>query len=192
MKLGLIAMSGVRAQNAELNALGLTLPGFVERSRVIASLPSLALLTLAGLTPDDIDLGYIEVPDLAAIDDLPAEFDAVAIASYTAQIKDAYRLADRYRRAGTWVILGGLHVSACPDEARGHADAVVLGEAESVWPRVLSDLHRGSLQPVRPTASGCCERWPRRMSAGSRRPTSPSPMTTSCWRSYAIPAAPSC
>ena len=51
MKLGLIAMSGVRAHNPELTALGLTLPGFVERNKVIASLPSLGLLTLAGLTP---------------------------------------------------------------------------------------------------------------------------------------------
>ena len=46
MKLGLIAMSGVRAHNEELTRLGLTLPGFVERNRIIASLPSLGLLTL--------------------------------------------------------------------------------------------------------------------------------------------------
>lgn len=148
MKIGLIAMSGVRAENAELNALGLTLPGFVDRSRVIASLPSLALLTLAGLTPGDFDLSYIEIPDLSRIDGLPGEFDAVAIASYTAQIKDAYRLANRFRHAGTRVILGGLHVSACPEEAREHADCVVLGEAESLWPQVLSDLRQRSLQPV--------------------------------------------
>ena len=51
MKIGFIAMSGVRAQNADLVAAGLTLPGFIERSKVIASLPSLSLLTLAGLTP---------------------------------------------------------------------------------------------------------------------------------------------
>src|SRR5882724_8015047 len=47
-RIGFIAMSGVRAQNAELLAAGLTLPGFIERSKVIASLPSLSLLTLAG------------------------------------------------------------------------------------------------------------------------------------------------
>jgi radical SAM superfamily enzyme YgiQ (UPF0313 family) len=148
MKLGLIAMSGVRVMDAELMRLGLTLPGFVERSRVIASLPSLALLTLAGLTPDDVAVSYLEVPDLAAVDGLPGEFDAVAIASYTAQIKDAYRLADRYRAAGTTVILGGLHVTALPDEAARHADAIVLGEAEPVWPRLIGDLRRGALQPV--------------------------------------------
>lgn len=148
MRLGLIAMSGVRAQNAELNRLGLTLPGFVERNRVIASLPSLSLLTLAGMTPGDIEVSYHEVPDLEALDDLPGSFDAVAIASYTAQIKDAYRIAERYREAGSKVILGGLHVTARPEEARRHADSIVLGEAEPIWPAVISDLKAKNLQPL--------------------------------------------
>ena len=51
-RIGFIAMSGVRAHNAELTRLGLTLPGFVDRNQIIASLPSLGLLTLAGLTPE--------------------------------------------------------------------------------------------------------------------------------------------
>jgi radical SAM superfamily enzyme YgiQ (UPF0313 family) len=148
MKLGLIAMSGVRVEDAELMRLGLTLPGVVERSQVVASLPSLGLLTLAGLTPRDVELAYLEVPDLAAVDGLPGEFDAVAISSYTAQIKDGYELAGRYRRAGARVILGGLHVTALPYEARSHADAIVLGEAESVWPRVAGDLLHGRLREV--------------------------------------------
>ena len=117
MKLGLIAMSGVRAHNPELTALGLTLPGFVERNKVIASLPSLGLLTLAGLTPPEIETRYLEVPDLKDVAGVPEEFDAVAISSFSAQIGEAYELADRYRLLGTRVILGGLHVSALPDEA---------------------------------------------------------------------------
>ncbi len=154
MKLGLIAMSGVRAQNPELNRLGLTLPGFVERNRVIASLPSLSLLTLAGMTPTDIEMEYHEVPDLSRMADLPGIFDVVAIASYSAQIKDAYRLADRYRRAGSKVILGGLHVSARPHEAATHADSIVVGEAEPVWAQVLSDLRAKRLQPRYAASSG--------------------------------------
>ncbi len=51
MKIGLIALSGIRVVDEELLRLGLTLPGFVERSKTIASLPSLGLLTLAALTP---------------------------------------------------------------------------------------------------------------------------------------------
>lgn len=144
MKLALIAMSGVRAHNPELTALGLTLPGFVERNRVIASLPSLGLLTLAGLTPPDVETHYLEVPDLASVDGVPGEFDAVAISSFSAQMSEAYELADRYRALGTKVILGGLHVSALPEEARAHADAVVIGEGEPVWPTVVSDLADGA------------------------------------------------
>ena len=148
MKLGLIAMSGIRAQNQELTRLGLTLPGFIERSRVIASMPSLALLTLAGMTPEDIHVDYVEVPDIRALDGLPGAYDAVAISSYAAQIKDAYQLAARYRAEGTLVILGGLHVTMVPGEAVEHADSVVLGEGEIAWPRVLADLRRGALQRV--------------------------------------------
>jgi hypothetical protein len=86
MKLALIAMSGLRAHNEELTRLGLTLPGFVERNKTIASLPSLGLLTLAGMTPDDIELGYFEVEELAHFDGLPDDYDAVAISSFSAQM----------------------------------------------------------------------------------------------------------
>jgi radical SAM superfamily enzyme YgiQ (UPF0313 family) len=147
MRLGFIALSGVRAHNTELTRLGLTLPGFVDRNRIIASLPSLGLLTLAGLTPSSIDVEYLELP--GEVDDAPlGSFDAVALSSFTARIKDAYRLADRYRAAGVKVILGGLHVTALPGEAMQHADAIVVGEGEPVWPELLADLQAGYLKPV--------------------------------------------
>ncbi len=147
MKLGLLALSGVRCRNAELLAMGLTLPGFVERSKVIASLPSLGLLTLAGMTPEDVEVTYIEVPDPASLSELPGDFDAVAISSFTAQIKEAYKLADRYSEAGVTVLMGGLHVTARPDEALRHADSVLLGEGESLWPQMIADLCANRLQP---------------------------------------------
>ena len=146
MKIALLAMSGVRAANEELNAVGMTMPGFVERSKVIASLPSLSLLTLAGLTPDEFEISYHEVPDLRLLEVLP-DCDVAAIASFSAQIKDAYRLSDRYREAGVRTVLGGLHVTARPDEAVRHADAIVVGEGELSWPRLLDDLRAGRLQP---------------------------------------------
>ena len=148
MKLGLIAMSATRAHNKELTELGFTLPGFVDRSRVIASLPSLGLLTLAGMTPREIDLDYVDVPDLEKVNGLPGEYDAVAISSFTAQMNEAYELADRYRAAGTTVLLGGLHVTALPDEAARHADAIVIGEGEPSWPKLISDLVNNRLLPV--------------------------------------------
>jgi radical SAM superfamily enzyme YgiQ (UPF0313 family) len=148
MRLGLIAMSGVRAYNKELVEFGLTLPGFVERSEVIASLPSLGLLTLAGLTPPHWGIEYIEVRDIAELSGLPGHFDLVGISSFSAQIHEAYELADRFRAAGVTVVLGGLHVSAVPNEARRHGDSIVIGEAEPVWQTLLADFERGELQPV--------------------------------------------
>lgn len=59
MRIAFIAMSGVRAASEELNRIGMTLPGFVERSEVVASLPSLSQLTLARLTPDRFDIPLI-------------------------------------------------------------------------------------------------------------------------------------
>lgn len=148
MKLGLIAMSATRAHNEELTRLGFTLPGFVDRSRVIASLPSLGLLTLAGMTPPGVEMQYLDVPDLATVDGLPGEFDAVAISSFTAQIGEAYELADRYREAGTTVLMGGLHATALPDEALDHADAIALGEGEPSWSAMINDLMHGRLRRV--------------------------------------------
>ncbi len=140
-------MSGIRCHNQELLEMGLNLPGFVERSKVIASLPSLGLLTLAGLTPDRFEISYVEVPDIAELDGLPGDFDVVAISSFTAMIKDAYTLAKRYREAGVKVILGGLHVTMMPEDAAPHADAIVIGEAEPVWRDVLDDLTKNQLKP---------------------------------------------
>jgi radical SAM superfamily enzyme YgiQ (UPF0313 family) len=150
MKIGFLALSGIRVVDPVLATVGLNLPGFVERSKVIASLPSLGLLTLAGMTPERHELRYLDIPNVDAPDiiaSLPGPFDVVAISSFTAMIKDAYRLAARYRAAGTKVILGGLHVALCPDEAAPHADAIVVGEGEPSWPTVLADLEAGRLKP---------------------------------------------
>ena len=61
MKIALIAMSGIRVVNEELLKMGLTLPGFVERSKAIASLPSLGLLTIAGMTPEKHKVKYLSL-----------------------------------------------------------------------------------------------------------------------------------
>jgi len=147
MKIGFIAMSGLRLCNAELLELGLTFPGVARRKQAIEALPSLGLLTLAGMTPDDIEVEYLEVRDVNR-DILPADFDAVAISSLTATAKEAYSLAARFQAIGTRTILGGLHVTLVPNEAAKHADSIVIGEGESVWPEVLRDLQSGSLKPV--------------------------------------------
>src|SRR6058998_2090563 len=108
LKLGLIAMSGVRCRNEELLQLGLTLPGFVERSKVIASLPSLSLLTLAGMTPAKFNLEYREIADLQKEPSLPEDYDLVALTSLFTQIGEAYKVADFYRARNIPVVMGGL------------------------------------------------------------------------------------
>jgi len=147
MKIGLIAMSGVRAYNKELTELGLTLPGFVERNKIIASLPSLGLITLAALTPDDFDIEYIEISDIKDINELPGPFDIVAISTYSAQIFEAYELADRYSHIGVTTVIGGPHVTSLPEEAKEHCNSVVIGEGEAVWKDLLEDFKNGQLKP---------------------------------------------
>ena len=142
MRIGLIAMSGVRVRIA---ALGVTLPQFVSRGKVIASLPSLGLLTVAAMTPEDVEIAYREVDELPADGELES-FDLVGISSFTAQIDEAYALADRYRASGTPVVLGGLHVSMMPEEAAQHADAIVVNGAEGAWPCVVADFRDGRLK----------------------------------------------
>jgi radical SAM superfamily enzyme YgiQ (UPF0313 family) len=146
-RIGFIAMSGVRADNPEVARAGLTFPGVLERGRVIASLPSLSLLTLAGLTPPNFEVEYHEVRDLSEGENLPQHFDLIAISTLSAQAFDAYTIARRFRGQGIPVIMGGLHVTCCPDEALEHCTSVVIGEGEPLWPRVLDDLCCGRLQP---------------------------------------------
>jgi hypothetical protein len=106
MNIGLIAMSGVRAHNAELTELGLTLPGFVDRNRIIASMPSLSLLTLAGMTPRKHHVEYHEIAYMKQLPALPDHFDLVAISTFSAQAYEAYEVAQRYTRLGIPVVNG--------------------------------------------------------------------------------------
>ncbi len=144
-----LALSGVRIKDRELRDMGMTLPGFIDRGKTIAELPSLGLLTLAGCTPDSWEVSYRELDELddAAVTGLVnAEPSLVAISALTARILDAYRIADALRARGVTVVLGGLHVSALPDEAARHADCIVTGQAELVWPQLLDDFESGQLQ----------------------------------------------
>ena len=146
-RIGLIAMSGVRAHNAELTALGLTLPGFVDRNKIIASLPSLGLLTLAGLTPDKFHVSYHEIADLKTLPELPVDFDLVAISTFTAQFYEACDVADYYRAKNIPVVMGGITATSLRQQAKEHCTSVVIGEGELLWPELLADFERGVLKP---------------------------------------------
>src|SRR5712664_1066835 len=73
----------------------------------------------------------------------------VGIGAMTRMVQKAYRVADAVRAAGVPVVMGGPHVTECPDEALGrdggarHADAIALGEADETWPRIVADAVRG-------------------------------------------------
>ncbi len=150
MRIGLIAMSGVRVVNPRLVEAGVTLPQFVNRGQVIASLPSLALVLLAALTPEDVEVEYIEVYDLKPDEPLPTRFDLVCLTSYTAMAYEMYNLADRYRELGVPVVIGGLHASFAAEEAKEHADAVCVGEGEMLWPEIVADFRAGGKASLRP------------------------------------------
>lgn len=108
--------------------------------------PPLGLATLAGyLDPgDDVQIVDEHVEPLR-MDDSP---DLVAIETYITNAYRAYKIADAYRNRGIPVVLGGLHATACPEEAAQHADSLVLGPAEEAWPRFLRDFRRGYPAPV--------------------------------------------
>ncbi len=117
--------------------LGLTLPGFVDRSKTIASLPSLGLLYLAACTPAGHELHYFEAESDGTEPAAVYTCDLVAISTFSAQVFEAYAIADRLRAAGVKVAMGGLHVTVRPEEASEHADYVIIGEGENVWPAVV-------------------------------------------------------
>jgi radical SAM superfamily enzyme YgiQ (UPF0313 family) len=97
--------------------------------------------------------------------DLDAPADLVGITCNTPNASHVYRMADAFRARGRMVVLGGAHPTLLPDEARAHADALVIGEAETTWPRVLEDAARGDLAPAyRSAQPPSLEHlpWPRR------------------------------
>ena len=122
-----------------------------------AMLPNLTVFYLAGMVPREHDVSAVEesIQDF----DFSEPLDLVAITANTPNVERAYQIADEFRRRGVRVVMGGIHVSLLPGEARQHADAVVVGEAEDVWPRVIADAARGALQryyeaPRRDTLAG--------------------------------------
>ncbi len=120
------------------------LPEFWNGGKVLA--PPMCLPVLASLTPPDADIHLVD-ENVEAVD-LAEEADLVAISCMTAAAPRGYVLADRFRDRGVPVVMGGMHPSALPEEAARHADAVVIGEAESQWPQVFADFAAGRPQSL--------------------------------------------
>ena len=105
---------------------------------------SLPAATLAGLTPPDVEIRFYDDRMETIPFDEATDLVAISVETYTA--KRAYQIASDYRRRGVPVVMGGFHASLCPDEVALHAEAVVCGEAEALWPRVLDDARHGRLE----------------------------------------------
>lgn len=106
--------------------------------------PPLNLPIIASLTPDDYEIEIVD-ENIQEID-FDRTADLVGITSMTAQAPRTYKIADKWRKKGVKVVLGGIHPTALPHEAAEHADAVVLGEAENIWKRVVRDAENHRLK----------------------------------------------
>src|SRR4030043_2128481 len=114
-----------------------TLSGSFKLQRV--NLPLLAALTPPGHTMTIVDEAF-------APDDTNQDVDLVGITVMTDLALRAYDIADTYRRKAVKVVMGGIHPTVLPDEALEHAGVVVRGEAEGIWPRLVSDAASGQMQ----------------------------------------------
>jgi len=107
----------------------------------------MTLTLLAALIPPRLNADIKIYDETAGPIPLDLEADIVGITCITGTSSRAYRFADYFRKRGALVILGGPHPSLCPDEAKIHADAVVVGLGDHSWPRLLSDIQNNRLQP---------------------------------------------
>ena len=104
----------------------------------------LAIAALAALTPPSIARSFYD--DRVESIDFEAATDLVAISVETYTARRAYQIAARYRARGVPVVMGGFHPTLVPDDAQPHADAVVMGEAEELWPQLLADFSAGDMK----------------------------------------------
>ncbi len=102
--------------------------------------------TLAGLTPEHVDVRFYDDRMEAIPYDEPTDLVAISVETYTA--RRSYQIATEYRRRGVPVVMGGFHATLVPEEVSRYAEAVVIGEAEGVWPQVLADAEAGRLKRV--------------------------------------------
>lgn len=104
----------------------------------------LAIAVLAGMTPADIEIEFIDDRFDPIPDDLDADLVAIAVETYTAQ--RAYHIADKIRARGVQVVMGGIHAALVPQEVAEHADAVVTNGAETIWQLVIEDAQKRTLK----------------------------------------------
>ena len=110
--------------------------------------PLLTFPVLAAYIPDSYEVDIIDEVFEPIEYDNPV--DLVGITAMTFLAPRAYEIADAYRQRGVPVIIGGIHASALPQEAKQHADAVIIGEAEPIWNKVLEDAKNNAFSNLFP------------------------------------------
>lgn len=129
----------------KLKRLTLLRPNMGDHRSSDGMLP-LSIAALAARTPADVDVRFFDdVVEQIPADDTP-DLAAMTVGTFTA--RRAYTIADAYRARGIPVVMGGYHPSLLPEEALAHADAVVVGDAEGSWERLLEDFRYGTLRRV--------------------------------------------
>ncbi len=103
------------------------------------------LLVIGALTPNEVELELID-ENIEGID-FSGNYNLVAITAVTQQATRAYEIAKGFREKDIKVVLGGIHATILPDEAKLYADSVVVGEAENLWPKLVDDLKNNRLSP---------------------------------------------
>jgi len=117
-----------------------------RKKRSTFNLPPMSLAILASLTPSNIE---VKVTDELVEDidfDYPA--DLIALSVMTTNAPRSYEVADKFRGMGKKVIMGGIHPSVLTEEALSHADSIVSGEAEGLWPEVIEDFQNKKLKSL--------------------------------------------
>jgi len=107
---------------------------------------SLTFPLLAALAPPDIDVSIVN--EICEDINFEKKVDLVGITSYTINIHRAYQIADEFRRRNVPVVMGGIHISMEPEEAKEHADTIIIGEAEETWPQFINDFRNGIRKEV--------------------------------------------
>lgn len=145
MKIALILPKGVFSSNNH------NLERFWEQSPEMVTYRHLwsgfapALLVIAALFPKDFDIELIDenFDDI----DFDKSYDLVGVSAVTQRAKRAYQIADNFRKRGSKVIIGGIHPTVLPEEAKKHADTVFIGEAEETFKDFVPDFLNGNIKP---------------------------------------------
>jgi radical SAM superfamily enzyme YgiQ (UPF0313 family) len=151
MKLALITPRGVFFSNdTEMVSFFRTIvkvakDNFLIPQRGYWSGGSLGLLIVAALTPPDFKIDFID-ENYEEIN-FEEKYDLVGVTAMTQQATRAYEIADEFRKRGVKVVIGGIHATVMAEEAKEHADVVVVGEAENVWQTFIDDFRKGEMKP---------------------------------------------